>query len=140
MTLCWPFIVLVCVCVCGGQRISLSALVWNSHKGLEGKISHKTGSGGGREVPEKTERVSWQRRAEENSRLEIAVQRRTQSAERGSEKMESEQSRDESAFLVALCKFRAKYTICWGFYGVQEEIPSEEASNLQIRSVAFPPG
>ena len=30
--------------------------------------------------------------------------------------------------------------ICWGFKGVQEEIPSEEASTLQIGSVAFPPG
>ena len=28
--------------------------------------------------------------------------------------------------------------LCWGFKGVQEEIPSEEASTLQIRSVAFP--
>ena len=28
---------------------------------------------------------------------------------------------------------------CWGFKGVQEEIPSEEASTLQIGSVAFPP-
>ena len=28
----------------------------------------------------------------------------------------------------------------WGFKGVQEEIPSEEASTLQIESVAFPPG
>ena len=28
----------------------------------------------------------------------------------------------------------------WGFRGVQEEIPSEEASTLQIGSVAFPPG
>ena len=27
----------------------------------------------------------------------------------------------------------------WGFKGVQKEIPSEEASTLQIRSVAFPP-
>ena len=26
------------------------------------------------------------------------------------------------------------------FYGVQEEIPLEEASTLQIGSVAFPPG
>ena len=31
-------------------------------------------------------------------------------------------------------------TLCWGFKGVQEEIPSEEASTLQIGSVAFPPG
>ena len=30
--------------------------------------------------------------------------------------------------------------LCWGFKGVQEEIPSEEASALQTRSVAFPPG
>ena len=30
--------------------------------------------------------------------------------------------------------------LCWGFKGVQEEIPSEEASILQIGSVAFPPG
>ena len=28
----------------------------------------------------------------------------------------------------------------WGFKGVQEEIPSEETSTLQIGSVAFPPG
>ena len=30
--------------------------------------------------------------------------------------------------------------LCWGFKGVQEEIPSVEPSTLQIRSVAFPPG
>ena len=30
--------------------------------------------------------------------------------------------------------------LCWGFKEVQEEIPSEEASTLQICSVAFPPG
>ena len=30
--------------------------------------------------------------------------------------------------------------LCWGFKGVQEEIPSKEASTLHIRSVAFPPG
>ena len=30
--------------------------------------------------------------------------------------------------------------ICWGFKGVQQEIPSEEASTLQTGSVAFPPG
>ena len=29
--------------------------------------------------------------------------------------------------------------LCWGFKGVQEEIPSEEASSVQIGSVAFPP-
>ena len=28
--------------------------------------------------------------------------------------------------------------LCWGFKGVQEEIPSEEASTFQIGSVAFP--
>ena len=30
--------------------------------------------------------------------------------------------------------------LCRGFKGVQEEIPSEEVSTLQIGSVAFPPG
>ena len=30
--------------------------------------------------------------------------------------------------------------LCWGFKGIQEEIPSEEASTLHIGSVAFPPG
>ena len=30
--------------------------------------------------------------------------------------------------------------LCWGIKGVQEEIQSEEASTLQIGSVAFPPG
>ena len=30
--------------------------------------------------------------------------------------------------------------LCWGFKGVQEEIPSEEASTLQIRTMAFLPG
>ena len=30
--------------------------------------------------------------------------------------------------------------LCWGFKGVQEEILWEEASTLQIGSVAFPPG
>ena len=30
--------------------------------------------------------------------------------------------------------------LCWGFKGVQPEIPPEEASTLQIGSVAFPPG
>ena len=30
--------------------------------------------------------------------------------------------------------------LCWGFKGVQEEIPRKEASTLQIGSVAFPSG
>ena len=30
--------------------------------------------------------------------------------------------------------------LCWGFKGVQEEIPWEEACTLQIGSVVFPPG
>ena len=30
--------------------------------------------------------------------------------------------------------------LCWGLKGVQEEIPREEASTLQIGSVASPPG
>ena len=30
--------------------------------------------------------------------------------------------------------------LCWGFKGVQEEIPSEETSTLPLGSVVFPPG
>ena len=30
--------------------------------------------------------------------------------------------------------------LCWGFKGVQEEIPSEDASTLQIKSVVFTAG
>ena len=30
--------------------------------------------------------------------------------------------------------------LCWAFKRVQEEIPPEEVSTLQIWSVAFPPG
>ena len=30
--------------------------------------------------------------------------------------------------------------LCWGFKGVQQEIPSEGASTLQIGSVGFPAG
>ena len=30
--------------------------------------------------------------------------------------------------------------LCWGFKGVQQEIPREEASTLEIGSVEFPPG
>ena len=39
-----------------------------------------------------------------------------------------------------LAKWLGLGLLCWGFKGVQKEIPSEEASNLQIGSVAFPPG
>ena len=30
--------------------------------------------------------------------------------------------------------------LCWGFKGIQQEIPWKEASTLQVGSVAFPPG
>ena len=39
-----------------------------------------------------------------------------------------------------LAKGLGLWLLCWGFKGVQEEIPLEEASTLQIGSVAFPPG
>ena len=39
-----------------------------------------------------------------------------------------------------LAKWLGLGLLCWGFKGVQEEIPLEEASTLQIGSVAFPPG
>ena len=37
-----------------------------------------------------------------------------------------------------LAKWLGLGLLCWGFKGVQEEIPREEASTLQIGSVAFP--
>ena len=39
-----------------------------------------------------------------------------------------------------LAKGLGLWLLCWGFKGVQEEIPREEASTLQIGSVTFPPG
>ena len=37
-----------------------------------------------------------------------------------------------------LAKWLGLRLLCWGFKGVQEEIPSEEASTVKIGSVAFP--
>ena len=39
----------------------------------------------------------------------------------------------------SLAKGLGLVLLCWGFKGVQEEIPLEEASTLQIGLVAFPP-
>ena len=39
-----------------------------------------------------------------------------------------------------LAKGLGLVVLCWGFKGVQEEIPREETSTVQIGSVAFPPG
>ena len=39
-----------------------------------------------------------------------------------------------------LAKWLGLWLLCWGFKGVQEEIPSEESGTLQIGSVKFPPG
>ena len=39
-----------------------------------------------------------------------------------------------------LAKWLGLGLLCWGFKGVQVEIPSEEASTLEIGSVAFPAG
>ena len=58
------------------------------------------------------------------------------------------QTFDDSFFLTALAWSTCtgfpldsqQRILCWGFKWVQEEIPSEEASTLQIGSVAFPPG
>ena len=46
----------------------------------------------------------------------------------------------ESKHLSLLAKGLGLGLLCWGFKGVQEVIPSEEASNHQTGSVAFPPG
>ena len=39
------------MCVCTGQRISLSVLARNQHKGPESEISRETRNGGGKEAP-----------------------------------------------------------------------------------------
>ena len=92
VTPCWAFVVLVCVGAI--QRIPLSALARNSHKGFAHVISHKSG----RTMEGRSERrqKSQQKGAEENSQLEIEVQRKTQSAEGGSEKMEAGQRREST--------------------------------------------
>ena len=47
---------------------------------------------------------------------------------------------NKSIDLSWLAKGLGLELLCGGFKGVQEEIQSEEASTLQIGSVAFPPG
>ena len=42
--------------------------------------------------------------------------------------------------VYTLAKVLGLWLLCKGFKGVQEEIPSEEDSTLQIGSVVFPPG
>ena len=46
----------------------------------------------------------------------------------------------KSIHLSWLAKGLGLGLLCWGFKGVQREIPSEEASSLQMGSVAFLPG
>ena len=46
----------------------------------------------------------------------------------------------KSEYKSWLAKVLGSGLLCWGFKGVQEEIPSEEDSILQIESVAFPRG
>ena len=67
----WPF---VSVCVGATQTISLSVLARNPHKGLRTRSPARPEVEEGGKVPAKTERASWQSRAEEDGRLEIAVQ------------------------------------------------------------------
>ena len=73
----------------------------------EGEICHETGSGGGKEGPREDREDSWQSRTEENSRLEIAVQRMRLSAEGGSEKMDIGQRRESTEVRKATAK------TCW---------------------------
>ena len=46
----------------------------------------------------------------------------------------------ESIYQSWLAKGSGLGLLCWGFKGIQEFIPSEEVSTLQIGSVAFPQG
>ena len=53
--------------------------------------------------------------------------------------MRSVQGVRKSIYQSWLAKGLGLGLLCWGFKGFQEDIPSEEASTLQIGSVAFPP-
>ena len=88
-------------------RFRLSVLAWNPQKEPEDEICRKTGSGGGKEGLREDRDSICQSRAEENSRLEIAVERMTQSAEGGSEKMEVGQRRESTEVRWATAK------TCW---------------------------
>ena len=65
------------------------------------------------------------------------------------QEVQTEQSHPETfddTFFDSTCMIYMHWTdsqqgiLCWGFKGVQGEIPSEEAITLQIGSVAFPGG
>ena len=74
-SLCW-------VWVCAGQRISLSALARNPHKGLSSRSPTRLEVEEERKVREKTERVGKKRRgAEESGGFELAVQKMTELTE-----------------------------------------------------------
>ena len=68
----WPFVVLD-VCVCASQRISLSALEGNPYKGPNSETSREAGSGRGKEGPREDRESLLTKRAEEYGRLERAV-------------------------------------------------------------------
>ena len=64
----WPFVVLG-MCVRAGQRIFLSALVWNPHEGPNGETSRNTGSGLESKFPEKTESLLTKENRESQSTI-----------------------------------------------------------------------
>ena len=107
-----PFVVLG-VCARADQRISLSALVRNPHKGPNGEIFRETGSGREKEGPReeresvdkgKQRETSRQRKAEETSRREIAVQ--------GKDGQQKASVKDELAFLEVFVEVSCKIHAC----------------------------
>ena len=88
------WVVSVSVCVGASQRISLSFLARNPHKGPAREIFHETGSGRWKVAPR--EEDSQQKGAAETSRHERSVKRRTQTAEGRAEKtVDRDESRAE---------------------------------------------
>ena len=78
-------------------RRSLCLFLRETHtKGMRARSPARLEVEEGRKVREKTERDQLTKEGEENSRLEIAVQRIGQSAEGGSEKMEVGQRREST--------------------------------------------
>ena len=115
MTLCWAFVVLVYVGA--SQRIPLSALSRNPHKGPEREISRETGNGQVKEGP-KEDRKSWLTK-ESRSRQsgdESRAEKREQKSERRLRPVDLQRPgwptrENKSALLVALWEFSLKYTL-----------------------------
>ena len=87
----WVVFVSLCVGVGASQRIPLTVLAWNPHKGLAREISHETGRGRGKEVKrrrrtEKSTGECSQQKSEEPTARMCGLRRRAGQRERMSQR------------------------------------------------------